>query len=307
MEKLTLGQARSRTWMRYRSGRITASHLFQAVHTDPHKPALSLVRSICYPESTKLTTAATQYGCEHEHEAVDAYKLRQLQLHRDLKVVPSGFVVYLDKACFGASPDSFVECSCCGPGVLEVKCPLCMRTEGFDAALERSSFCLEMDDDENLTLKSEHPYYYQCQLQMVATKRSYCDFVVWSASRELHIERIPLNQAFIEEKLEQAEKLFWLAIIPELLGKWFTRNHTKLPHIVFTTDDHDDPNKDDDDGTWCYCQIPKGGSMIEYENLECPIKWFHMSCLRMKNKPKKKWFCPTCHSSSGKHSKAAST
>ena len=76
------------------------------------------------------------------------------------------------------------------PRVLEVKCPLCMRTEGFDAALERPSFCLEMDDDDNLTLKSEHPYYYQCQLQMVATstKQSYCDFVVWSASREIHIE-----------------------------------------------------------------------------------------------------------------------
>ena len=67
-----------------------------------------------------------------------------------LKVVPFGFVVYLDKACFSASPNSFVECSCCGPGVLEVKCPLLMRTESFDAALERSSFYLEFDDDDNL-------------------------------------------------------------------------------------------------------------------------------------------------------------
>lgn len=302
LEKLTHGQARSRLWMRYRSGRITASRLFQAVHTDPHKPALSLVRSICYPESAKFTTAATQYGCEHERKAVDAYKLRQLQFHVELKVVPSGFVVYLDKACFGASPDSYVDCLCCGPGVLEVKCPFCMRTEGFDAALERPSFCLERDDDGNLTLKSEHPYYYQCQLQMIATKRSYCDFVVWTASGEPHIERILLNQVFIEEKLIQAEKLFWLAIIPELLGKWFTRDHTKLPTVVATTDD--DPNEDDD-GTWCYCQVAKGGSMIECENLSCPIKWFHMSCLRMKGKPRKKWFCPSCHSSNGKHSKAS--
>lgn len=164
LEKLTHGQARSRLWMRYRSGWITASRLFQAVHTDPHKPALSLVCSICYSESAKFTTAATQYGCEHECKAIDAYKLRQLQLHLELKVVPYGFVVYLDKACFHASPDSYVECSCCEPGVLEIKCPFCMRTEGFDAALEMPSFCLERDDDGNLTLKSEHPYYYQCHL-----------------------------------------------------------------------------------------------------------------------------------------------
>ena len=60
--------------------------------------------------------------------------------------------MYLDKACFGASPDSYVDCLCCGPEVLEVKCPFCMRTEGFDAALERLYFCLEKDDDGNLTL-----------------------------------------------------------------------------------------------------------------------------------------------------------
>ena len=76
LEKLTHGQARSRLWMRYRSGRITASHLFQVVLTDPYKPALSLVCSICYPESVNFTSAATQYGCEHECKAVDAYKLR---------------------------------------------------------------------------------------------------------------------------------------------------------------------------------------------------------------------------------------
>ena len=86
LEKLTHDQARSRLWMRYSSGRITASRLYQAVHTDPHKPALSLMRSICYPESAKFTTTATQYGCEHEHKAVDAYKLKQLQLHQELKI-----------------------------------------------------------------------------------------------------------------------------------------------------------------------------------------------------------------------------
>ena len=127
----------------------------------------------------------------------DYSKLKQSQLHFELKVVPSGFVVYLDRACFGASPDSYVECSCYGPGVLEVKCPFCMRTEGFDAILKRPSFCLERNNDGNLALKTEHPYYYQCQLQMVATRRSYCDFVVWTVSREEpHIERILLDRVY---------------------------------------------------------------------------------------------------------------
>ena len=237
------------------------------------------MRSICYPESAKFTTTATQYGCEHEHKAVDAYKLKQLQLHQELKIIPAGFVVYL--ILVHHQTHTYVECLCCGPGVLEVKCPYCMRTEGFNAALERSSFCLDRSNDGKLAL---HPYYYQCQLQMVATTRSYCDFVVWTASEEPHIERILFDRMFIEEKLQQAEKLFWLAIIPELLGKWFTRDHTKLPIVAAITDGDDDSSEDDD-----------GGSMIGCENSSCAIKWFHMSCLRMKNIPKKKWFCPSCH------------
>ena len=82
LEKLTHGQAKSRLWMRYHSGQITGFRLYQAVHTDPHKPSLSLVRALCYPETVRFTTSATQYGCEHEHKAVDACKLQQLKVSK---------------------------------------------------------------------------------------------------------------------------------------------------------------------------------------------------------------------------------
>ena len=61
-------------------------------------------------------------------------------------------------------------------------------------------------------------------MQMAMTQTTYCDFMVWSLSGIYHIEQIVINNDFIEEKLQQAENLFWLAIIPELLGKWYTRN-----------------------------------------------------------------------------------
>ena len=105
LEELTRGQAKSKLWMRYHVGRITASRLYQAVHTDPHKSSLSLIYGICYPETAKFTTKATQYGCEHERHAINCYQ-RQC-LHQQLQIKPAGFVVYLQKACFGASPDSF--------------------------------------------------------------------------------------------------------------------------------------------------------------------------------------------------------
>ena len=51
LEELTREQAFSKIWMRYHCGRITASRLYEVVSTDPHKPANSLIKSICYPEN----------------------------------------------------------------------------------------------------------------------------------------------------------------------------------------------------------------------------------------------------------------
>lgn len=53
LEELTRDQAFSKIWMRYHCERITASRLYEVVRTDPHKPAMSLIKSICYPESER--------------------------------------------------------------------------------------------------------------------------------------------------------------------------------------------------------------------------------------------------------------
>ena len=129
---------------------------------------------------------------------------------------------------------------------------------------------------------------------MISTGRSYCDFVIWSPHDDLYIERVLLDQGFIEEKLKKAERLFRLAIIPELLGKWFTRGNTQLPDMISTTDDlHEDADKigeddddDDDDGSWCYCKQPRRDAMVGCDNPSCKIKWFHMACLCISKAPK---------------------
>ena len=53
-------------------------------------------------------------------EQIEVYKTRMVGKHEDLKVIPAGLILYLKNPCFGASPDSFVECKCCGAGVLNV-------------------------------------------------------------------------------------------------------------------------------------------------------------------------------------------
>ena len=34
--------------------------------------------------------------------------------------------------------------------------------------------------------------------------------------------------------------------------------------------------------------------MIKCDNDNCTIEWFHYDCMRLKSKPKGKWFCPNC-------------
>ncbi|KAL3874200.1 hypothetical protein ACJMK2_037246 [Sinanodonta woodiana] len=66
VESATREQSNSKLWHRFRTGRITASKMKNVCNTDPTFPSQSLIKSICYPESYKFKSAATQCGCQHE-------------------------------------------------------------------------------------------------------------------------------------------------------------------------------------------------------------------------------------------------
>ncbi|KAG9262392.1 inhibitor of growth protein 1 [Astyanax mexicanus] len=51
-----------------------------------------------------------------------------------------------------------------------------------------------------------------------------------------------------------------------------------------------DPNEP----TYCLCEQVSYGEMIGCDNDECPIEWFHFSCVGLNHKPKGKWYCPKC-------------
>lgn len=63
----------------------------------------------------------------------------------------------------GASPDGLVKCACCGPGLVEIKCPWCAKDA---TSLEDVAEHFLQRGLAGLELSKEHPYYMQCQLQM---------------------------------------------------------------------------------------------------------------------------------------------
>ena len=86
VEQETIQQASSKLWFKFRAGRITASRMKQACHTDPAMPSQSLIKTICYPEAYKFVSKATQWGCKHESTAHDHYKSSRCSRHHNFSL-----------------------------------------------------------------------------------------------------------------------------------------------------------------------------------------------------------------------------
>lgn len=192
------------------------------------------------------------------------------QEHYEFDCFCSGLVISKDYPFIAATPDAFRQCACCGKGVVEIKCPYCTKDlePGISACLKDGS------------LPSSHHYYYQVQTQMLACDVQFADFVVCTFPNDtptLCIQRIKIiDEDFLSSCIEKSRDLHKVAILPELLGRWFTRSI-----VMPIVDDRNDLSY-----KYCYCKEELGGQMIHCE-------WFHLSCLKLKNIPRvKKWYCP---------------
>ena len=289
VEKQTQGQSNSRIWFQQRAGRVTASKLKAAVCTANSQPSTSLIQSICYPESHCFKSISTSWGCEHEASAIVEYKLKEGSRHRDFVICNSGLVIHPSYPFMGASPNSFIECKCCGKGVVEVKCPYSCKEKLLNERVAEGSFFLK-DDGESLFLDIYHFYYFQVQAQIKFSCVSYCDFVVWT-NESLFIQRVYPDEPFISIVLEVANSFTKVGILPEIIGKYYS----KIPVITTTSCEQVQDEMSDQDKLWCYCQEPEDEQeMICCDEHTCCIQWFHVSCLHIRQIPKGKWYCPDC-------------
>ena len=107
----------------------------------------------------KFKCRATSWGCEHEKEAQEAYVVKATKSHIGFKLSPSGLMIHLPYPHLAATPDGVIRCDCCGPGVVEIKCPYHCKFKTIKDACVEKSFCLEERNGE-LLLKKSHSYYY---------------------------------------------------------------------------------------------------------------------------------------------------
>ena len=196
-----------------------------------------------------------RWGCQHKNHAMENY-ISQAQCHHDsLSVSPAGFYIDVDKPFNCASPDGLVECSCCDKGLLEIKCPYCIKEKLPDE--EFSGFYMSKHCDK-WSLKEDHPFFYQVQTQLHVCRLSYCNFVIWS-NDEIIVERIEANEIYFDSLISNVKDFFIYGILPEIIGKWYTRKPFVDPSGVTPMtgpedgDIENDYDNEDYEKVWCYC------------------------------------------------------
>ena len=126
--------------------------------------------------------------------------------------------------------------------------------------------------------------------------------MLWTES-DIHIERIFPDDQFWLDQVSRVKDFFTKSILPELLGKFYSRkdepkatsNTAQDPCCSVTSDVTDGEGKVSKMKLYCYCQVPDGDDMVGCDNRACECEWFHLKCLKLKDFPSKTyWYCPDC-------------
>ena len=221
IERSTQQQSESELWFDYRAFRITASKFKDAVEKvndnmvikNPDK-CRTFISKVCgyYP---KFSSKATEWGISNEPIARSIYFKTFKSKHKDFTVREGGLFINPVSPILGASPDGLVNCSCHDPGILEIKCPWSARDLTIKEFAESKKSFLVNDFGQSAMLSRTHGYYYQVQLQMYCTNRSWCDFFVVT-SKDQFVERIFYDEGFMQQAIRKAIFAYQQIIFKEL-------------------------------------------------------------------------------------------
>ena len=194
-----------------------------------------------------LTFLYFRHGTSHESDALAAYRKIFEASHADVCMEPCGLVINPLYPHLGASPDAIVECTCCGRGVVEVKCPFNLKVLTFEEM--GKDFCLKKNEEGAFQLDKRHQFYFQIQTQMNIVDLEYADFVVWpdKCVDSLFVQRDQKDTDFFHRIVSRATTFFSTAVLPELLGRYFTvpRKESSSP---------ENNGSSSTKKQWCYCK-----------------------------------------------------
>ena len=264
-------------------GRITSSNAHTVLNTDQERPAPSVILAITQL-SKSLAVPSLQWGNENEPKARKAYeRLLQKEHSTSCKISEAGILLDSEYHFIGASTDGIGSCDCdenCENKsfLVEIKCTYKHKDKTtINQCYEDKLFWLENDG----SLKKNHQYMTQVQMQLYVYKINKCHFVTWSPNF-LHVVVVPRDDNF-KDQVEKLASFHTRYICPELVTRKIEQTKVNKKKVV---------------ELYCYCQTRNNENkeMIGCDNPDCKYKWIHYACIKppMKRAPKSKWFCKDC-------------
>ena len=310
IEMHTRGQHQNDEWKNIRHGRITASNfypVFTKVNTivknvEKNIDCNFLISSILGYNSVNSNIKSLKHGRETEPETIAEYIKDYKKSHQNVLTYSCGIFIDCENCYLGASPDLIVSCSCCGEGLLEVKCPMippCNTCNGF-CRCKLPDF-LVLSEDGVFQLKKNHRYYVQVQGQLAICNRKRCDFFVYTCNNGQLDCRVNFEKDLYYNCIfPNLRKFFIEYIVPELLNPKLKDNNNAQCMDV------SEPTACQSDKQRFFCPVCNF-VVKEAENVKsyydgsvgcdkCGL-WYHFRCVKVKQsavKNKEQWFCPDC-------------
>ncbi|XP_047143880.1 uncharacterized protein LOC124817620 isoform X2 [Hydra vulgaris] len=301
VKEATRNQSLCDSWYQVRVGRITGSTLYQVFHARVETPPKSLILNICSEKNITIKSPPIVWGRENEENALTLYTqlysdcneahnllaLSDIVIHQNLKVEKLGLCIDYEKPWYAASPDASVYCTCCGHGVLEIKCPFSLKDKSLKEEILKDVFYVGLNTDGKYFLQKQHTYFFQVQLEMRVTGVSYCDFMVWTPS-EFIVLRIEPDISFMESVFNKCD-VFWNRFILRELVTREVESGMKLPSSTLTE------TINNDDNVFCICKSKSSENDDTMVGCDSCDNWFHLKCISLKSVPRSSvWYCNSC-------------
>lgn len=210
IEESTRGQSRSERWKTEREKRITASNFGTICRA---RDQTGCIRNLLYPPNIGMCKAV-QHGWKYERIA-----LKHFEEKTRVKTAPCGLFVCKSSPMIAATPDAIID----DDTILEIKCPY----SAWDRKIDETVLPYLTKTDNGYELKVQHPYFYQCQGQMLCSGRHLCKFIVYTSKDFISID-VPRNETFIREMLDKLTDFYRTLFKEALLNKYLFNEENKF-------------------------------------------------------------------------------
>lgn len=223
ISRLTTSRMKSVCRFGLRRGRIIASNFKDCCFESIDSPSISFINRMMNPLGN-----FDFYPRNHSKKlkkALAVHFIMGTQHHQELEHYDCGLIINPKFPYFAASPDRLITCDCHGEGCIVIKFLKCMESaESFEILTRRPNHILNKLEND-YTLEKTHDFYFQLQLHINIVELRYCDLIIWSPKSNLGhlILRVNADIEFWKNNMQKAQKFHEQIMMPEILGKSFTK------------------------------------------------------------------------------------